>query len=275
MSRIRERFRALRSRGERALVPFVTVGDPNLSTTGALVPALAEAGADLIELGVPFSDPVAEGPTIQRASERALAAGTTLRRVLELVKDLRPRVEVPLVLMGYANVFLTMGERSFAEAAREAGVDGAICVDLPPEEGEVFRRELEARGVDPILLAAPTTRPERLVRLARETRGFLYYVSLTGVTGARAELARGIEAQVRRVREISEVPVCVGFGVSTPEHARRIGGFADGVVVGSALVERIAGAADPEQAVDAAARFVAALKQPLREPLPQASRLSS
>jgi tryptophan synthase alpha chain len=275
MSRIAERFRTLRSRGERALVPFMTVGDPDLSTTEALVPALVEAGADLIELGVPFSDPVAEGPTIQRASERALASGTTLRRVLELVKGLRPHTPVPLVLMGYANVFLTLGERPFAEAAQAAGVDGVICVDLPPEEGEGFRRELTQRGVDPILLAAPTTKPERLARLARETRGFLYYVSLTGVTGARVELARGIEAQVRRVREISDIPVCVGFGVSSPEHARQIGAFADGVVVGSALVERIARARDPEQAVDAAARFVAELKQPLRGPLPEASRLSS
>jgi tryptophan synthase alpha chain len=275
MSRIGACFRALRSRGERALVPFVTAGDPDLSTTEALVPALAEAGADLIELGVPFSDPVAEGPTIQRASERALASGTTARRVLELVKGLRPRLDVPLVLMGYANVFLTMGERSFAEAAQAAGVDGVICVDLPPEEGVGLRRELEARGVDPILLAAPTTTPERLAFLARETRGFLYYVSLTGVTGARAELARGIEAQVRRVRESADIPVCVGFGVSTPEHARRIGAFADGVVVGSALVERIANARDREQAVDAAARFVAELKQPLREPIPSESRLSS
>jgi tryptophan synthase alpha chain len=239
------------------------------------VPALAEAGADLIELGVPFSDPVAEGPTIQRASERALASGTTLRRVLELVAGLRPRLPVPLVLMGYANVFLTMGERTFAEAAAAAGVDGVICVDLPPEEGEGFRRQLEERGLDPVLLAAPTTKPERLALLACQTRGFLYYVSLTGVTGARAELARGIEAQVRRVREISDVPVCVGFGVSTPEHARRIGAFADGVVVGSALVDRIARAADPEQAVEAAARFVAELKRPLAEPLREASRFSS
>ena len=268
MSRIRERFRALRSRGERALVPFVTVGDPDVSTTEALVPALVEAGADLIELGVPFSDPVAEGPTIQRASERALASGATARRVLELVKGLRPRLDVPLVLMGYANVFLTMGEREFAEAAQAAGVDGVICVDLPPEEGVGFRRELEARGVDPILLAAPTTTPERLALLARETRGFLYYVSLTGVTGARAELARGIEARVRRVRETADIPVCVGFGVSTAEHARQIGAFADGVVVGSALVERIAAARDRDAAVDAAARFVAELKQPLREPKP-------
>lgn len=264
MSRISRSFAALRERGEKALIPFVTAGDPDLAVTEELVPELAAAGADAIEIGVPFSDPMAEGPTIQRSSERALAAKTTLRRVLELVRALRSRVDVPLVLMGYANSFLTMGEERFAEAAAEVGVDGVICVDLPPEEGTALRSELARREVDAILLAAPTTQPERLAMLARETRGFLYYVSLTGVTGARAELARGIEEQVRRVRKASDVPVCVGFGVSTPEQARRVAAYADGVVVGSALVDRIAAAATPAEAVDAAARFVAELKQPLR-----------
>ena len=264
MGRIRERFAALRARNERALIPFVTAGDPDLATSEALVLAIAEAGADAVEIGVPFSDPMAEGPTIQRAGERALASGASLRRVLELVKTLRPRLELPLVLMGYANSFLTMGERRFAEVSREVGVDGVICVDMPPEEGELFRGELERCGVDAVLLAAPTTTPQRLAMLARETRGFLYYVSLTGVTGARRDLAQGIEEQVRRVREISEIPVCVGFGVSKPEHVLSVGAFADGVVVGSALVERIAAAACPEEAVDAAARFVAELKEPLR-----------
>lgn len=266
MSRIAERFAALRERGEVALVPFLTAGDPDLATTEALVPALVEAGADVVEIGVPFSDPMAEGPTIQRASERALAAGASLRRVLELVKTLRPRVEVPIVLMGYANTFFSMGEEGFAAACREVGVDGVICVDVPPEEGPEFYAALKGQGVDAILLAAPTTTPERLALLARETRGFLYYVSLRGVTGARAGLASGIEEQVRRVRETSKVPVCVGFGVSTPEHARELGRFADGVVVGSALVDRVAAAASREDAVDAAASFVAALKAPLRGP---------
>jgi len=264
MGRIGERFRALRARGERALVPFVTAGDPDLATTEALVLAIVEAGADAVEIGVPFSDPIAEGPTIQRSSERALRSGTSLRRVLELVKALRPRVEIPIVLMGYANPVLAMDEARFAEAAGAVGVDGAIVVDMPPEESVELRRELVARGVDPILLAAPTTRPERLAMLARETRGFLYYVSLTGVTGARSELAAGIEAQVRRVREISDVPICVGFGVSRPEHARALAAFADGVVVGSALVDRIAKAGSREAAVDAVAEFVAELKAAMR-----------
>ena len=259
MSRLADRFAALRARGHRALIPFVTAGDPDLAATEALVLAIAAAGADAIELGVPFSDPMAEGPTIQRSSERALRSGTSLRRVLELVKSLRPRLEIPIVLMGYANPVIAMGEERFAEAAAAAGVDGAILVDMPPEESAALRGALAAKGVDAILLAAPTTRPERLAMLARETRGFLYYVSLTGVTGARSDLAADIEAQVRRAREASDIPVCVGFGVSRPEHARALARFADGVVVGSALVDRIATAPSREAAVTAAAAFVTEL----------------
>lgn len=264
MGRIDERFRALRARGEKALVPFVTGGDPDLPTTEALVLALCAAGADLVEIGVPFSDPIAEGPTIQRASERALRGGVSLRRILELVERLRPRVEVPLVLMGYANNLMAMGERAFAERAAAVGVDGLIAVDLPPEEGESLFGLLRERGVDPILLAAPTTRPARLAMLAKETRGFLYFVSLTGVTGARQALSATLEREVLEVRKVSDVPVCVGFGVATPEHARDVARFADGVAVGSALIDRIERAASPEAAVDAAARFVAELKAPLR-----------
>jgi tryptophan synthase alpha chain len=269
MSRIAGRFAALRARGERALIPFVTAGDPDLGTTEALVPALAEAGADLIELGVPFSDPIAEGPTIQRASERALAGGTSLRRVLELVKRVRAHCDVPLLLMGYANPFYAMGPRNLAQAAAEAGVDGLIVPDLPPEEGEDLYSALADAGLDGVLLAAPTTTPERLALLGARTRGFLYFVSLTGVTGARAEIAADLEACVARARAVCPLPVCVGFGVSTPEHAAAIGRYADGVVVGSALVERIERARTPDEAVDEAARFVASLKQPLRGPAPR------
>jgi len=265
MGRIGERLAAVRARGERALIPFITAGDPDLGVTEALIPALAEAGADVIELGVPFSDPTAEGPTIQRSSERALAAGTTLRRVLGLVKSLRTKVDVPIVLMGYANSFLTMGERNFPEAAREAGVDGVITVDCPPEEEPAYFENLEACGVDAILLAAPTTTPERLAMLAQRTRGFFYYVSLTGVTGARTGLPPRLVENLARIRAVSKVPVCVGFGVSTPEQAAFIGEHADGVVVGSALVERIDNAPTREAAVDEAVRFVAALKAPLRK----------
>ena len=264
MSRLADRFAVLRARGETALIPFVTAGDPDLATTEALVLALALAGADAVELGVPFSDPMAEGPTIQRASERALRAGTSLRVVLQLVARLRSRVDIPIVLMGYANNLLAMGEQEFAAAAGEVGVDGLIAVDLPPEEGIELHAALRARGVDPILLAAPTTQPERLAMLARRTAGFLYFVSLTGTTGARRELSDTLEQEVRAVRAVSDVPVCVGFGVSTPEQAARVAEFADGVVVGSALVDRIERAGSPDAAVAAAAEFVAELKRPLR-----------
>ena len=264
MGRIERRLSELRTRGERALVPFVTAGDPNLPTTEALVMAIAEAGADLIEIGVPFSDPLAEGPTIQRSSERALRSGATLRGVLGLVKNLRPKIDQPLVLMGYANVFLAMGERNFAAAAKEVGVDGVITVDLPPEEGELFFDSLIEYEVDPILLASPTTSEARLAALAEKTRGFLYYVSLTGVTGARKEMAAGLEEAVLRIRRISGVPVCVGFGVSTPEQVSEIGRFADGVVVGSALVDLIEASETPGPAVVSVSEFVAKLNHALR-----------
>jgi tryptophan synthase alpha chain len=264
MGRIESCFSDLRKRGERALVPFVTAGDPNLPTTEALVRAIAEEGADLIEIGVPFSDPQAEGPTIQRSSERALRSQTTLRGVLRLVKNLRPRIDQPLVLMGYANVFLAMGERNFAAAAKEVGVDGVITVDLPPEEGELFFDSLVECEVDPILLASPTTTEARLAALIEKTRGFLYYVSLTGVTGARKEMAAGLEEAVSKIRKISDAPVCVGFGVSTPEQVSEIGRFADGVVVGSALVDLIEAAETPGAAVVSVSEFVAKLKHALR-----------
>lgn len=266
MGRIGDRFRELHLRGERALLPFVTAGDPDLEFTEALVLAFVQAGADGLEIGVPFSDPIADGPTIQRASQRALASRTSLRRILELVRRLRPKVDVPLVLMGYANPFFAMGEERFAAAAAEVGVDGVICPDLPPEEGESFYGGLEARGVDPILLAAPTTRPERLALLARRTRGFLYYVALTGVTGARAAVAEDLRAGVARVRTFSDVPVCVGFGVSTPEQARAIADYADGVVVASAILDRMESAPSREEKLDVAARFVAELKTALKRP---------
>lgn len=266
MGRLSERFEELRARGERALIPFLTAGDPDLASTEALALELARAGADAIELGVPFSDPMAEGPTVQRASERALRSGTSLLRVLELVKRLRAQLPIPLVLMGYANVFLARTEEGFAEAAAAAGVDGVIIVDLPPEEGVSLHAALIRRGVDPILLAAPTTTPQRLERLARQSRGFLYFVSLTGVTGARAQVAQDIEGQVRRARGCG-IPVAVGFGVSTPEHAERVGRFADGVVVGSALIDRLEHAKSLEEACERAWSFVASLKEPLRRPL--------
>jgi tryptophan synthase alpha chain len=264
MSRIEACFKTLKAKGETALIPFLTAGDPDLETTEALVLSMAEAGADIIELGVPFSDPTAEGPTIQRSSSRALESGTSLRSILQLVSRLRERIETPLVLMGYANPLHAMGAEIFAKAAAAVGVDGIIIPDLTPEDGAPYLDPCREAGIDPILLAAPTTRPERLEMLMRETQGFLYYVSLQGVTGARESLAADIEAKVRAAQACGDKPVCVGFGVGTPEQAGLIGAYAEGVVVGSAIVDRIEAAESRDQAIEDVARFIAELKEPLR-----------
>ena len=265
-------FRTLRERGEKALIPFLTAGDPDLETTEALVLAMAEAGADIIELGIPFSDPMAEGPTIQRSSARSLAGGTNLRSILELVGRLRRRLDQPLVLMGYANPLHAMGAENFAKTASDVGVDGVIIPDLTPEDGKPYLDPIREVGIDTILLAAPTTRRDRLEMLANTTQGFLYYVSVQGVTGARAKLGAGIEENVRLAQSLGPAPVCVGYGVTTPEHCEEIGAFADGVVVGSAIVDRIEAASrsvrDAEGAksiaVEDVGEFIRALKKPLR-----------
>ncbi len=254
----------MRAAGEKAFVPFVTAGDPDLETTGELVLALAENGADLIEIGIPFSDPSADGPTIQRASERALAGGTTLRRTLALVAKLRPQLKLPLLLMGYANPFYALGADGCAAACASAGVDGIICPDLPPEEGADLYAAFAKHGIDCVLLAAPTTTPERMRMLVHNTRGFLYYVSLTGVTAARSSLAAGIEAGVAAIRPLGDIPICVGFGISRPEHAAEVGRYADGVVVGSAIVDVIERASSRGAAVDAVAKFAREMKAALR-----------
>jgi tryptophan synthase alpha chain len=264
MNRIEACFATLRARGEKALIPFLTAGDPDLETTELLVLSMAEAGADIIELGVPFSDPTAEGPTIQRSSSRALARGTSLRSILQLVDRLRKRIETPLVLMGYANPLHAMGAEAFALSAKQVGVDGLIIPDLTPEDGAPYLDPCRQAGLDVILLAAPTTRPERLALLMNETQGFLYYVSLQGVTGAREALASNIEVKVRAAQALGDKPVCVGFGVGTPAQAESIAAYADGVVVGSAIVDRIEAATSTAQAIDDVSEFIAALKKPLR-----------
>ena len=264
MSRIAARFEELRKRNETALVAFVTAGDPDMDVTEAILLGLPEAGVDLIEIGVPFSDPIAEGPTIQRSSERALANGTSLRRILELVRRIRDRVEIPILLMGYANPIHAMGPVPFAEAAEAVGLDGIIVPDLPMEEGEPFYKECRARGIDAVLLAAPTSTNERMEALVNRTAGFLYYVSLQGVTGFRDELARGIAERVELARSFGDIPICVGFGISKPEHARAVGEFADGVVVGSAIVDVIEAAGSRSEAVDSVAKYVSEMKSALR-----------
>jgi len=259
MSRIAETFDTLRQQQRTALIPFVTAGDPSLEATFEVVLALVEAGADLIELGVPFSDPMADGPTIQASSQRALAAGTTLRSVLDLVARLRQRTLVPIVLMGYYNPVLRFGPEAFAQAAAAAGVDGLLLVDLPPEEAAELQPFLRRQGIDLITLLAPTTPEARRAELAGQAEGFLYYVSMTGVTGTQAVDSDAIEAEVVALRQVSRVPVAVGFGINTPEDAARVARFADAVVVGSALVKVMA-EGEPAAAAERAGTFVSALR---------------
>jgi tryptophan synthase alpha chain len=230
-------FRKLRDKNEGALVAFVTAGDPSIEGTPRLVTALAEAGADVIELGVPYSDPMADGPTVQASSQRALDRGVTPETVLQMVRDIRQTSDVPLVLMTSYNLVLRYGLNRFAKVASEAGVDGAILSDLPPEEAEHWKREADAHGLATIFLVAPTSTPERIRRIAQCTTGFVYCVSRTGVTGARQELPVELQETLTRIRESTDKPVCVGFGVSTPAHVAQVVAMADGAVIGSALVD--------------------------------------
>ena len=262
MSRLEARFRALREEGRAALVPFVTAGDPDPEVTRRLLPRLVDAGADVIEVGVPFSDPMADGPVIQRAGERALAAGTSLSGVLDVVRGFRGTdAHTAVVLMGYLNPIEAMGPARFADAAAEAGVDGVIVVDMPPEEGEPLLTALRERGVDPVFLLSPTTSTERMRRIASEGAGFLYYVSLKGITGAGHLDTGAVAEALARVRAASDLPVGVGFGIADAESARRVAAVADAVVVGSAIVRRVEEALDdPERIPDHVAAFVAELR---------------
>lgn len=263
-SRITRQFEQLRRAGELGLVAYVTAGDPWLAASERIVLALAEAGADVVELGVPFSDPLADGPTIQRASERALRSGTTLGGVIGLVKRIRAKSELPLVLFSYFNPVLQMGVEKFAATAAEAGADGVLITDLTPEEGADFRRTVRARGLDTIFLAAPTSTDVRLKLLAEASSGFLYLISRTGVTGAKDALPDDLPALARRVRAVTVLPIAVGFGISLPGHVSVLGGLADAAVVGSALVAEIERAATPEEAAAAVAEKVRVLKQAAR-----------
>lgn len=262
--RLSRAFARASREGRAALVVFVEAGDPSLEVTESLLPALAEAGADVVELGVPFSDPIADGPAIQRASERALASGARLGAVLDLVGRARGAgVDVPVVLFGYANPVLAMGEAAFAARAAAAGVDGALVTDLPPEEGSAFAATLRAARIDPVFLLAPTSPPRRAKVVGRLSRGFVYVVSRAGVTGVRADVPEGLADLVARVRAgVGRLPVAVGFGISTPEQVSAVARLADGVVVGSAVVlamEAATGAGgDPVRAAASLVRTLAA-----------------
>lgn len=236
MSRIADTFARLRAQGRRALIPFLMAGDPSLADTAAFLSRLAGAGADLLEVGVPFSDPIADGPTNQRAAQRALTAGVRLRDVLAMVARVREHLTLPLVLLTYYNPVLRYGLEAFGRDAAAAGVDGVVVPDLPPEDGGPLREAVRAHGLDTIFLVAPTSTDGRLAAVAAAASGFVYCVSLTGVTGVRADLAGDVGALVGRLRRHTALPACVGFGISTPEHARQVASVADGVIVGSALV---------------------------------------
>lgn len=264
MTRLSTTFARLRAADERALVAYLTAGDPSFDLTVRLVAEAERRGADVIELGVPFSDPLADGPVIQRAAQRALAAGASLGRVLEAVEAARAEVRLPLVLLTYYNPLLAFGLRPFAERAAKAGVDGVIVADLPPEEAGPLGVEAEAVGLDLIHLVAPTSTPDRMRLIARRSRGFIYLVSLTGVTGERAALPAELEAQIRALRLVTTKPVCVGFGIGRPDQVAAVGRVADGVIVGSAIVRLVEERAGSPSLVADVGDFIASLKAPLR-----------
>jgi len=260
-TRISKRFAELRESGELGIVAYITAGDPTLDATRKFVLALADAAADVIELGIPFSDPLADGPTIQRASERALKAHTTLAQVIELVREIRKSSDVPIVLFSYYNPVLQMGLEKFASTAANAGADGVLITDLTPEESDDYRRVLAAHHLDTIFLGAPTSTDDRLAKIAAVSSGFLYLISRTGVTGAKDALPDDLPALLRRARKVTQLPIAVGFGISLPGHVSVLGGLADAAVVGSALVSEIeeATATNSEPAaIDAAAAALAA-----------------
>ena len=239
MGRIGDKFESLRCRKEKALIVYLTAGDPSLSITKKLILDLEKAGVDILEIGVPFSDPTADGPVIQAASQRALKAGTNLRGVLELVVEVRKVSGIPIVLFGYFNPIFAYGVKKFAHDARKAGVDGVLVVDLPYEEAKELRIYTDAVGIDFISLIAPTTDKKRLSKIAADATGFLYYISITGITGTATPKIDNIKTEVNKIRRITELPVAVGFGISKPQQAREIARFADGIVIGSAVVRLI------------------------------------
>ena len=264
VSRIASRFSQLKSAQRKALIPFITAGDPSLEATVPVMHALVAAGADAIELGVPFSDPMADGPVIQRSSEQALRRGAGLRYVLQAVAAFRQRdADTPVVLMGYLNPIEIHGNQRFAEEAAQAGVDGVLLVDLPPEEATETREIFARHGLDLIALAAPTTTPERMAMLCESAQGYLYYVSFAGVTGAGHLDAQAAGGRLHALRAQSLVPVVAGFGIKDAASAAAMAVEADGVVVGSALVASLAEAASPEEAVSRAAAFLAPLRRAL------------
>jgi tryptophan synthase alpha chain len=263
MSRIPARFAELRERGRTALIPFVTAGDPQPGITVELMHTLVDAGADILELGVPFSDPMADGPVIQRASERALAHHVSLHQVIDMVRRFRESdADTPVVLMGYLNPIEIMGYEAFAREARAAGVDGVLTVDMPPEESHDLVQQLRECGLDPIYLVAPTSHKARMERIASAASGFIYYVSLKGVTGAANLDLDAVASKLAEIREVTDLPLGVGFGIKDAETARNIARISDAVVVGSALVSRVeANAESPDKILEEARALIGGMRQ--------------
>jgi tryptophan synthase alpha chain len=261
MSRIAKTFEVLNNAGRKGFIPFVTAGDPHLATSALILEALAANGADIIELGVPFSDPMADGPTIQASSQRALVNGVTLHDVLELVRNFRSRFETPIVLFGYLNPLMQYGFEHFRSDAKDAGIDGVLVTDIVDDEAAEISDLLADRDIDLISLVAPTTSDERLERIAMRARGFIYAVSHAGVTGARDEMSSSAEKLVNRVRKFTDLPVAVGFGISKREQVESVWKYADAAVVGSAIVNKIGQAESPDDAVNRVRVFIRGLLQ--------------
>ena len=238
-SRITKKFKEVRGKKGKAFIPYIMAGDPDIKRTRELIRILEDCGADIIELGVPFSDPLADGPTIQKAAQRALDEGVTLKKVIELVAEIRCSTQVPIILMTYYNPVFKYGEERFVLDASAAGVDGTIVPDLPPDEAGNLIKYAKKSGLDTIFLLAPTSTDDRIRKVAGTSTGFIYYVPITGITGSRLALAPSIEGHIARIRSVTSMPVAVGFGISTPEEAADISQFADGVIVGSAIVKRV------------------------------------
>ncbi len=261
MNRIESKFRDLKSKGRKALIPFITAGDPNLDATFELVLEMERKGADVIELGVPFSDPLADGTTIQRASQRALNNRVRLKDILELVCKLRKNTEIPIVIMSYLNPIYKYGLEEFARVCRKMGVDGVIIPDLVPEEAEGWLRVARLNKLSTIFLAAPTSPLERIRRIAKKSTGFLYYVSLTGVTGARDRLDSNTIEALKAIKKATDRPVACGFGISRPEQARKVSRYSDGVIIGSAIIDLIERSTTRRALLTNVGNFIASLRQ--------------
>ena len=264
MRRIERKFRNLKKREEKALVAYLTAGDPDLEKTREIIFGLDSAGVDILEIGVPFSDPTADGPIIQAASRRALENGATLSRILDMAESVRESSDIPIVLFGYYNPILNYGNQRFAKRAKAAGIDGILVVDLPPEESAELRKYTDRSGIDFISLIAPTTPSERIEKISKKATGFLYYVSITGVTGTAKPQVSDIEREMQRIRGITTLPVVVGFGISTREQASELAPYADGIVIGSAFVRLIDENSDKNNMVNIVSGYAKDIKEAIR-----------